>query len=388
MAGPAEPSQPTRKSTRVPKPSYLLRQIEAGEGTSGGDISDYVFSVGFDGIISAAILDTETDPKSLAEVQSRPDWPRWKEAMDCKMSTLEKAGTWVTVPRLSDKNIVSSKWVFRVKRKADGSVDKYKARLVARGFTQVYGIDYFVTFSPIAKLASFRLLLAIAVCHDWDIESFDFNGAYLNGQLDANEEIYMYSPPGYDSDGSTVKRLRKSLYGLKQAGRKWYDTLSRALANLGFSVSQADLGVFFACIGKDILILAVHVDDCIFTGSSSKLVVQYKTKINACYALTDLGPVHWMLGIKITRDRAARTISLSQASYIDSILTRFAMANAKPYGSPMIPGLVYSTDHSPTSPDEAARMKKTPYCEAIGSLMYAAVTLPLNVSLDVGFDAR
>jgi len=206
------------KSTHIPKPSYLLRQIEAGEGTLGGDISDYVFSVGFDSIISVAILDVETDPKSLVEAQSRPDWPCWKEAMDRKMSTLEKAGTWVTVPRLSDKNIVSSKWVFCVKHKADGSVDKYKARLVARGFTQVYGIDYFVTFSPVAKLASFRLLLAIAARHDWDIESFDFNGAYLNGQLDANEEIYMYSPPGYDSNRSTVKRLRKSLYGLKQAG--------------------------------------------------------------------------------------------------------------------------------------------------------------------------
>ncbi len=161
---PAEPSQPTRKSVRVLKPSYLLRQIEAGEGTSGGDISDYVFSAGFDDIITAAILDADADPKTLAEVWSRSDWPCWKEVMDRKMATLEKASTWVTVPRPSGKNIVDSKWVFRVKRKADGSIDKYKAQLVAHGFTQIYGVDYFVTFSPVAKLSSFRPILAVAAC--------------------------------------------------------------------------------------------------------------------------------------------------------------------------------------------------------------------------------
>ena len=139
-------------------------------------------------------------------------------------------------------------------------------------------------------------------------------------------------------------RLRKSLYGLKQAGRKWYDTLSRALANLGFSVSQADPGVFYARIGKGILILAVHVDDCIFTGSSSLKLTRcgIQSKIDACYALTDLGPVHWLLGIKATRNRAERTISLSQTAFIDTILHRFSLADAKPYNSPMIPGFAFT----------------------------------------------
>jgi hypothetical protein len=245
------------------------------------------------------------------------------------------------------------------------------------------GLDYFATFSPVAKLSSFRLILALAARFDWDAKSFDFNGAYLNGELDDNEEIYMYSPPGYDADGTTVKRLRKSLYGLKQAGRKWYDTLSRALVGLGFSVSQADPGVFLARIGKHQLILAVHVDDCIFTGSSSSLVMEYKEKINACYALTDLGPVHWLLGIKITRDRDVRTISLSQASYIDSILARFALSDAKPYRSPMVSGAVYSKDQSPNTPEEAACMQKTPYREAVGSLMYAAVATRPDIAFAV-----
>ncbi len=356
-----EPTQSTRKSTRMSKLSQYIRRLEAGEGTTGGEFSDCIFSAGFDDIIATAIMDADADPKTLAEVRSRSDWLCWKEVMDREMTTLERAGTWSTMLRPSGKNIVGSKWVFHVKRKADGSVDKYKARLVACGFTQIYGVDYFTTFSPVAKLASFRTILAITVCLDWNIESFDFNGVYLNSELDDNEEIYMYPPPGYDSDKTTVKRLRKSLYGLKQAGRKWYDTLSCALANLGFCVSQADLGVFCACVAEHVLILAVHVDDCIFTGSSKDLIAQYKKKINACYALTDLGPAHWLLGIKITRNRAARTISLSQASYIDAILVCFALADAKPYGSPMVPGLVYSKDHSPNNPEEVTRMQKTPY---------------------------
>jgi transposase InsO family protein len=372
-----------RRSGRIPVASAWRRQLEAGEGTMGEEYSDYVFSAAFDNIITAAILDVEVDPKSLAEAQSSPNWPRWKEAMDRELTTLEKAGTWVDVPRPSDKNIVGSKWVYCVKRKADGSVDKYKARLVARGFTQIYRVDYFTTFSPVAKLSSFCTILAIAARHDWEIESFDFNAAYLNGELDDDEEIYMHPPPGYDTDSDFVKRLRKALYGLKQAGRKWYDTLLRALADIGFSVSQADPGVFIAKIGNDILILAVHVDDCVFTGSSALLITEYKEKINSCYAFSDLGPINWLLGIRVMRNRAEHTISLSQTAFIDSILSCFALTDAKPCASPMIPGFIYTKDHSPSSPEEAAQMKKTPYREAIGSLMYVAVAMRPDIAFAV-----
>ena len=308
--------------------------------------------------------------------------------MDREIQTLEQAHTWHTVSPPSGVNIVGSKWVFRIKRKADSSIEKYKARLVARGFTQVYGLDYFNTYSPVTRLTSIRIILAIAVRYDWEIESFDFVGAYLNGELDDNEVIYMQSPPGYKNDAHTVKRLRKSLYGLKQAGRKWYDTLVCTLNSLGFNTTHADPGVFYTRVKNDILILAVHVDDCILTGSSRKLITLYKEKLNACHALTDLGPVHWLLGIKITRDRAAHTISLSQSSFIDTILSRFSMTEAKPYGSPMIPGAIYGKKDSPSSPDEATRMQRTPYQQAIGSLMYAAVATRPDIAFAVSILSR
>jgi transposase InsO family protein len=335
-------------------------------------------------LVVAAVEEIQDDPKTLQEAKSRSDWPLWKEAMDKELATLEKAGTWTTVDRPQGKNVVGSKWVYRIKRKADGSVDKYKARLVARGFTQIFGVDYYNTFSPVAKLASFRAVLALAARFDWEIKSFDFNGAYLNGELDEDEEIYMQAPPGYESQGEhKVKRLRKSLYGLKQAGRKWYDALSRALAKLGFRTSHADPGVFYTRYKGHILILVVHVDDCIFTGSSPRLLEEYKAQFHARYALTDLGPVSWLLGIKITRDRSTRSISLSQSSYIDSILARFALGDAKAQATPMVPGAIFSRSDSPSNPTDIDRMKKVPYREAIGSLMYASVATRPDISFAV-----
>ena len=382
-AGPSE----LRRSGRTTHIPGQYRHL-AGEDADNAEQLEFVFCAEYDNLIAEAIDDMSSDPTSLTEAQSRSDWPQWKGAMDREMATLERAGTWQTVQRPHNKNVVGSKWVFRIKCKADGSVDKYKACLVAWGFTQIYGVDYFDTYSPVAKLSSIRLILAIAARYDWDIDSFDFVGAYLNGELENNEEIYMQSPPGYSSDADSVKRLKKSLYGLKQAGRKWYDTLVRALKKLGFRTTHADPGVFYARVHEHILILAVYVDDCIFTGSSNQLIASYKEKLNSCYALTDLGPLHWLLGIKITRDRAAHTISLSQSSYLDSILTRFSFANAKAYGSPMVPGADYSKKDAPTTADEAARMKRTPYRQAIGSLMYAAIATRPDITFAVSSLSR
>jgi Reverse transcriptase (RNA-dependent DNA polymerase) len=265
----------------------------------------------------------------------------------------------------------------------DGSINKYKARLVARGFTQIYGVDYFDTFSPVAKLASIRTILAIATRLDWDVDTFDFNSAFLNGELGDDEEIYMQEPPGFEEGSIYVKRLRKSLYGLKQAGRRWYDMLAHALSDLGLRVTQANPGVFQAQVKDDVLILAVHVNDCIITSSSSELMQRYKKALNAWYALTDLGPIHWLLGIWITQDRATRTISLCQSTYIESIVARYGLADAKAQNSPMIPNVSYSKDDSPMDEAAAARMRKTPYREAIGSLMYAAVATRPDIAFAV-----
>jgi hypothetical protein len=163
----AQAVQPMRQSMHVQKPSSLVRRIEAGEGTTDGHLSthtdvtlltsmptqsdpEWAYCADFNDIIAATLQDIEGDPKSVGEAQSRPDWPHWKAVMDREMESLERSETWCTILRLTSRNIVSCKWVFRLKRKADGNIDKYKARLVARGFTQVFGTDYYDTYSLVA----------------------------------------------------------------------------------------------------------------------------------------------------------------------------------------------------------------------------------------------
>jgi len=329
---PSQPAQPVHWSLRIHKP---LQKVASGEGATDGGIQrllgqhpefaehystlaeliadidalqeeecnkdEATFIAEIEDVVAATVLDAQEDPKSLCEVQSCPDWLSWKEAMDREIQSLQQAGTWETVPRPPGKNIVSCKWVYQLKRKADGSVDKHKACLVTQGFSQIYGVDYLDTYSPVAKLASFRTILALAACFDWEVECFDFNSAYLNGELEDTEEIYMEQPPGYEEGGKDfVKWLRKALYGLKQAGRRWYDTFKRKLADLGFRASAADPGVFYARIWGNILIITAHVDDCAMTGNSGRLITVYKAKLNDKFPLMDLGPIHSLLGIEVT----------------------------------------------------------------------------------------
>jgi Reverse transcriptase (RNA-dependent DNA polymerase) len=272
------------------------------------------------------------------------------------------------------KNVVGCKWVFRLKRKADGSIDKYKAHLVARGFTQIYSVNYYDTYFPVVCLTSFCLILAIAAHNNWEVEAFNFNSAYLNSELDVDEEIYMQEPPGYKTEtGDKVKRLLKALYGLKQAGCKWYDVLHGVLMDLGFCIVKVDPGVFITWIRDSVLLLVVHVDYCAMMGSLAKLIAVCKGKLHKWYALTDLGPVNWLLGIQITCNWEAQIILLSQEAYIKSILARFKLSNAKPYSTPMVLSTSYSKGNLPVSANDAACMQRVPYCEAIGSLMYALV---------------
>ena len=175
---------------------------------------------------------------------------------------------------------------------------------MACGFTQVYDVDYYETFAPVAKLASIRSILTIAARNDWPIDMFDFHSAFLNNQLDADEDIYMEQPPHHtaaDPDRYIVK-LHKSIYSLKQAGRRWYDSLSHSLADIGLQKSEADPAIFYVHIGSEVVILAIHVDDCTITGSSVTLQNNFKARIAARFKLTDLGPILWLLGFAITCD--------------------------------------------------------------------------------------
>ena len=163
------------------------------------------------------------------------------------------------------------------------------------------------------------------------------------------------------------------MYGLKQGAKNWYDSLRKALLELGFTRSEADHGVFYKEVGKDIIILALHVDDGMVTGSSVALINKFKVDMNAKYKLTDLGAANWLLGIKITRDSVNKTLSLSQHQYIESIITRFNFNDLKPSAIPIDPSAPLSKSQSPTALNDIIKMMNVPYREAVGSLMYAAM---------------
>ena len=235
---------------------------------------------------------------------------------------LSNAGTWKLVDMPAGANIVGSKWVFRAKKNAAENVVCYKARLVTQGFSQVPGVDYFDMFAPVAKLASIRAALAIAAVNDMEIHQINIKGAYLNGVLTSQENIYMRQPPGYSSPGNPnqVCRLLKTLYGLKQSGRRWYQRLVEIMTELGFKRCEVDQAVFYRRGGQKLMIVLVHVDDCTLVGTSHGLITRFKTEINKHVEITDLGEIHWILGIEIIRNRELRTIHLCQRSYIESSL--------------------------------------------------------------------
>jgi len=327
--------------------------------------------------LAAVVSEAEAlEPRTLKEARNRPDWPLWEKAIEEELDTLKTAGTWVLEEAPAGANIVGSKWVFKAKKDASGNVVCYKARLVAQGFSQVPGVDYFDTYAPVAKLPSIRTVLAIANRHDMELHQVDIKGAYLNGDLTDAEVIFMKPPPGYAPEGlgTRVLRLRRTLYGLKQSGRRWYQKLTTIFVDsLGFRRCEVDQAVFYRRRGKSLTIVVVHVDDCTIAATARVLIDEFKAKLREHVEITDLGELHWLLGIEVQRNRPARLLHLSQRSYIDAILRRFGFEDLKPVSIPMDTQVTLSTATSPASTADFAAMRNVPYREAVGSLMYLAL---------------
>ncbi|KAL4303976.1 hypothetical protein GQ457_10G014420 [Hibiscus cannabinus] len=212
----------------------------------------------------------------------------WKKAMSEEITALERNNTWDLVPLPEGKQAIGCKWVYKTKLKSDGSLERYKARLVAKGYTQQPGIDYLSTFSPVAKLTTIRTLLAVAASRNWILEQLDVNNAFLHGYLD--EEVYMKPPPGFSSDDSPlVCRLRKSLYGLKQASRQWNQRLTDALLQQGFKQAASDNSLFTKGQGDDFIALLIYVDDVVLASPNIAAINDIKEYLDNAFKIKDLG---------------------------------------------------------------------------------------------------
>jgi hypothetical protein len=315
------------------------------------------------------------DPETFAEASGHPDWDT---TMNEEYRSLMENDTWDLVPLPKGRKLIRCKWVYRTKYASDGSIERHKARLVAKGFSQVEGIDYNETFAPVAKMNSIRLVLALAASHKWEVHQMDVKSAFLHGDL--KEEIYMEQPPGYvQNDSSLVCRLKKSLYGLKQAPRAWYAKMDSFLIATRFSRCHSDPNVYTKKVGSHLIILVLYVDDLILTGSDSKLLNHVKTSLKKKFEMTDLGFLHYFLGLQVLQTNEG--IFLSQSKYACDLLLHFHMDDCKPSPSPFQSGVKLSA--TCTSPEVDATL----YRQLVGSLLYLTHTRP-DLSFAVGLVAR
>ena len=278
--------------------------------------------------------------------------------------------------------IIGSMWVFKILYdQATGEIDRFKARLVARGDTQQYGVNYDETYAPVACFTSFRVLIAIAAHLDLDLEHIDITTAYLYGNVDA--EIYMRQPPGCKVKGqeSKVCKLNKSIYGLKQAGRIWNSVFHNFLLEFGLIQCISDECVYRLKLddGKTFIVL-LYVDDLIVASNIRPKIDALKKRIMDRFKVKILGTLKSFLNVEVKRDREKKNIWLKQSQYIEDVLSEFAMSECNPVRTPEIPNIRLHSGMCPQSDAERERMLKNPYREAVGSLIYLATKKRPDIS--------
>lgn len=294
--------------------------------------------------------------------------PNWKSAMLDEYNALIDNKTWELVPRPSNVNVLRSMWIFRHKHKSDGSFERYKACLVGDGKTQQQGIDCDETFSPVVKPSTIRTVLSIAVSKSWPIHQLDVKNAFLHGHL--NETVYMHQPMGFRDkiNPDYVCLLLKSLYGLKQAPRAWYKRFAEFVATIGFTHSKCDHSLFIYRQGSDIAYILLYVDDIIITASSDNLRKHFMALLSSEFAMKDLGPLSYFLGIAVTRH--SNGLFLSQKQYAAEIISKAGMSNCSTCPTPVDtkPKLSATKDTSYEDP--------TKYRSLAGALQYLTFTRP------------
>jgi hypothetical protein len=249
--------------------------------------------------------------------------------MHSELQALKANGTWSLTPLPAGKTPIGCRWVSKIKHK-----------LMAKGFTQLEGIDYQDTFSPTAKIIYVRCLLALAAARGWSLHQLDVNNAFLHGDL--HEEIYMSPPPGLRRQGEEhlFCRLHKSLYGLKQASRQWFAKFSEAIRSAGYEQSKADYSLFIRKQGKSFTALLIYVDDILITGNDPVSITDIKKFLHNKFHLKDLGKLKYFLGIEISTSRTG--IFISQWKYALEIIKDAGLLGAAPINTPMERGLKLS----------------------------------------------
>ena len=338
--------------------------------------------------------DDDPEPQNTNECRQRNDWPKWREAMQAELHSLIKRDVFGPVVQTPTSiKPVGNKWVFVRKRNENNDIIRYKARLVAQGFSQRPGIDYEETYSPVMDAITFRFLISLAVSEELDMRLMDVITAYLYGSIDS--DIHMKIPEGFKlPEAVSTKprsmlsvKLQRSLYGLKLSGRMWYNHLSEYLLKEGYVNNPICPCIFIKKSETGFAIIAVYVDDLNLVGTPEELTktAEYLKKE---FEIKDLGKTKFCIGLQI--EHFPSGVLVHQSTYIKKILKRFSMDKAHPLSSPMV---VRSLDvkNDPFRPCEKGEEllgPEEPYLSAIGALMYLANCTRPDIAFSVNLLAR
>ncbi|KAI0994559.1 hypothetical protein K3495_g13622, partial [Podosphaera aphanis] len=352
----------------------LLAQLEISKNSS--DEIDNAFSAF---AFPAQIVCGIEIPQSYNQAINDKKWGKfWRQAIDDELIVLVQNGTWKQVLPPVGVNLISTKWVFNVKTKIDGAVERFKARLVARGFSQKAGEDYHETFAPTVRIDTLRIVLAVVAAKDLECSQFDIKNAFTESML--KEKIFAAAPQVVEVKSGHVLQLLRSLYGLKQAARDWNLLMKRELIRWGFTQSLAD-PCMFSHPERPIMLL-VYVDD-IVAASKTKLHIDwFFNELNSRFNAKNLGEIHKILGVRVTRKRTERTIFLDQSQYISSVLEKFGMMGAEKHRKVATPVVNYNSLRSATNKDIRIDVKE--YQKAIGSLMFAMILTRPDIAFAMG----
>ncbi|GKV05988.1 hypothetical protein SLEP1_g17933 [Rubroshorea leprosula] len=327
----------------------------------------------------------EHEPTSFKEACESVNSDQWRCAMKEEMKSFHKNKTWDLVQLPKGLKAIGCHWIYKLKKGLEGNIERYTARLVIKGYAQKPGMDFDEVFSPIVRLTTIRVVLTLAASLDLKLEQLDVKAAFLHGDL--NEEIYMIQPEGFveENNRSLVCWLNKLLYDLKQAPRCWYKRFDSFIVSLGFRRCEADHCAYF-CDHNDgcFCILLLYVDEMIIVGNNHTYVSTLKAQLAGEFDMKELGTVNQILGMKVFRDRKDTKIWLNQKNYIERVLRRFNIQNAKPVSTPFPVHIKLSSEHSPSTEVEKVAMSRVPYSSVVGSLMFAMVGTRSDIAQVVG----
>ena len=378
---------------------YMEVEVESGEPSGGDDSSSPDSESAMELVprrserdrrnpnrygdwVAYITTDLPTEPSTLKEALGSQEAAEWQEAMKMEMDSLHSNDVWDLVKLPEGRKVIGSKWVFKRKLSPDGTVQRHKARLVAQGFSQKFGLDYEETFSPVVRFESVRMVIAAAAQHGLKLHQMDVTTAFLNGEL--QDEVYMKQPEGFIAPGQEdlVCKLKRSIYGLKQSPRCWNHVLDSHLKGMGFTQTASDPCLYVASEGE-LFIIAVYVDDIGLAAKSDQMMDQTKKALAKRFEMKDLGILHHFLGVKVDCNLVTGEVWIGQPVYTEKLLQKFGMEHSKPVSTPV------NTDAKLIKKTEAGDdIDQRMYQAAVGSLLYLSTKTRPDIAFAVGKVAR